>query len=72
MSRTRGRPITPKIIGKKETHEVPVTSEMLIMAQERCRPMMRYLIDGNALTDVLIKTYMQGFIDCYETVKDKL
>jgi hypothetical protein len=44
---------------------------MLDMAQERCRPLMRDLIDGQALTNVLIKAYMQGFIDCYESDKGK-
>jgi hypothetical protein len=66
-----GRTITPKIIGRKDTYEVKVPKEMLDMAQERCRPLMRDLIDGQALTNVLIKAYMQGFIDCYESDKGK-
>jgi len=52
-------------------YEVPVPSEMISMAQERCRPFMRNLVDGKALTDVLIKAYIQGFVDCYKTIEDK-
>ncbi|MCK2149469.1 hypothetical protein MYE70_10365 [Marinobacter alexandrii] len=69
MARAAGRTITPKIIGRKEVNEVAVPKEMLSMAQERCRPMMRDLIDGQPVTNVLIKAYMQGFIDCYEAGK---
>lgn len=61
-----GRTITPKVIGRKDVHEVDVPKEMLNLAQERCRPLMRDLVDGQALTNVLVKAYMQGFIDCYE------
>jgi hypothetical protein len=61
------RTITPKILCKKDTYEVQVSNEMISVAQDRCRPFMRNLIDGRPLTDVLIKAYLQGFVDCYKT-----
>lgn len=58
--------ILPRVPSKKDSYYVPVTMEMLEFANKRCQVVMRDIVDGKPLTDVLIKTYLQGFIDCYQ------
>lgn len=64
--------IAPKVMAKKDTYEIPLSteelSEMIAFAVNRCRPSMQMLVDGRSLNDVLIKTYLQGFFDYHSAL----
>lgn len=64
--------ITPEIVGAKSRYRLPAGApigELANMAADRVRPLMRDLIDGHPLTNVLVKAYLQGFIDYHQAVE---
>lgn len=62
--------IIPKIQSRSAIYSAPVTAEMVQLAQRRCSVMMRDLVDGKPLTDVLVKAYLQGFFDYHQTIEE--
>lgn len=58
--------IIPDVLARRDTISIDVQKEMIDLAVGRCKPMMRALVDGKSLTEVLVKTYLQGFVDCWQ------
>lgn len=61
-----GRTILPSILASRDTIKLDIPRELIEFAHDRCRYLMRDLIEGKPLTSVLAKAYMQGFIDRHE------